>query len=42
MITPLRIGSMILWDYTYRAATHEPFLCWGDHGWFCMIKFESL
>lgn len=42
MITPVRINGLIMWDYTSRAHLHELFLCLGDHGLFCMIKFEEI
>jgi hypothetical protein len=42
MITPLHIDGLVLWADTHRTHTHKPFLCWGDHGPYCAIRFEQL
>ncbi|WP_274523323.1 hypothetical protein [Pseudomonas abietaniphila] len=42
MITPLHIDGLILWDFIRYAGSHDPFLMWGDHGWFCPIGYGGL
>lgn len=41
MITPLWRDGLILWTDTRLAPHFESFLCWGDHGYYCSVKFES-
>jgi hypothetical protein len=42
MITPRIRDGLVWWMSTEFAMHYEEFLSWGDHGWFCEIKFETV
>lgn len=42
MITPMYKFGLVMWDNVRNAPYHDLFLCMGDHGLFCMVKWEEL
>lgn len=42
MITPRIRDGLVWWMSTEFAIHYKPFYSFGDHGWYCEIKFETI